>query len=72
MKIHFNLIYHLSQFIFLRPPRYDRYRGNVIVLFVKDGHIRPSDQIQFVHTGLQYQVKSVGVLLPQEHPTDQL
>lgn len=51
---------------------YDRYRGNVIVLFVKDGHIRPSDQIQFVHTGLQYQVKSVGVLLPQEHPTEQL
>lgn len=51
---------------------YDRYRGNVIVLYVKDGHIKPGDSIQFAHTGLQYGVKSVGVLLPQEHPTAQL
>uniref|UniRef100_A0A8D8RNX2 Translation factor GUF1 homolog, mitochondrial n=1 Tax=Cacopsylla melanoneura TaxID=428564 RepID=A0A8D8RNX2_9HEMI len=48
---------------------YDRYRGNVIVLFIKDGHIRVGETIQFVHTGLQYSVKSVGVLLPQETPT---
>ncbi|KAI5703081.1 hypothetical protein M8J75_007455 [Diaphorina citri] len=51
---------------------YDRYRGNIIIMFVKDGHIKVGDPIQFIHTGLQYSVKSVGVLVPQELPTAQL
>ncbi|XP_049957333.1 translation factor GUF1 homolog, mitochondrial isoform X2 [Schistocerca serialis cubense] len=45
---------------------YDRYRGTIILMYIRDGSLKIADEIQSVHTKKVYTVKSLGLLRPQE------
>lgn len=45
---------------------YDRYKGAIILIYVRDGSITVGDQIMSCHTGKSYEVKSLHFLRPQE------
>ncbi|XP_046995126.1 translation factor GUF1 homolog, mitochondrial isoform X4 [Schistocerca americana] len=45
---------------------YDRYRGTIILMYIRDGSLKIGDEIQSVHTKKVYTVKSLGLLRPQE------
>lgn len=45
---------------------YDRYRGTIILVYVRDGNLKIGDEIQSFHTKKVYTVKSLGLLRPQE------
>lgn len=51
---------------------YDRYRGAVILVYVTDGTVQVGDEIVTMHSGKNYEVKSIGLLRPHEEPTDKL
>ncbi|XP_071453075.1 translation factor GUF1 homolog, mitochondrial [Hetaerina americana] len=47
---------------------FDRHRGAVLLLYVHDGSLSMGDQIISVHSGRTYEVKNLGMLIPQEKP----
>jgi GTP-binding protein LepA len=42
--------------------QYDSYRGVVLLCRVRDGTLRPGQQIHLMHTGADYEVEEVGLL----------
>ncbi|KAG8303119.1 Translation factor guf1 mitochondrial [Homalodisca vitripennis] len=51
---------------------YDRYRGPVALVYVRDGRLGTGDLITSAHSNRTYTVKSLGILRPHEQPTRQL
>ncbi|XP_050308215.1 translation factor GUF1 homolog, mitochondrial [Anthonomus grandis grandis] len=51
---------------------YDKYRGVLSLVFIKDGMIKVGDHIQSVYTRKSYEVKTLSVLRPQEIPVEKL
>lgn len=48
---------------------YDRFRGAIALIYVRDGCISTGDEITSVHSGKSYIVKNVGLLRPHEEST---
>ena len=51
---------------------FDPYRGVVVLICVKEGMVKVGDNIQFMATGLNYQVVELGVRTPKEVKRDYL
>ncbi|MBO5542322.1 MAG: elongation factor 4 [Acholeplasmatales bacterium] len=51
---------------------FDPYRGVVVLICVKEGMVKVGDTIQFMATGLNYQVVELGVRTPKEVKRDYL
>ncbi|XP_055644215.1 translation factor GUF1 homolog, mitochondrial isoform X3 [Toxorhynchites rutilus septentrionalis] len=51
---------------------FDRYRGALNLIYVKDGEIRTGQEIASCHTGRAYEVKSLALLRPDEKKVDRL
>ena len=47
-------------------------REMMITAFIKSGVISPRDMIYFIQSGVEYEVKEVGVFLPNPTPTESL
>lgn len=45
---------------------YDRYRGVLSLVYIKDGDINVGDHVTYYHTKKSYEVKTLAVLRPQE------
>jgi elongation factor 4 len=51
---------------------YDRYRGALNLMFIKDGEISLDQEIQSCETGKTYVVRSLSMLTPEERKVDKL
>ncbi len=51
---------------------YDDYRGVVCLLAIKDGVIKKGDSITLAQSGTAYEVLELGLMYPNETPTDAL
>src|SRR3954453_9741040 len=51
---------------------YDQYLGVVILVRIKDGHLRRGQKIRMMSTGAVHSVEQVGVFTPKMIPTDDL
>uniref|UniRef100_A0A8C5FZG1 Tr-type G domain-containing protein n=1 Tax=Gouania willdenowi TaxID=441366 RepID=A0A8C5FZG1_GOUWI len=51
---------------------YDHYRGVVANIAVFGGRVRKGDKIKSAHLGKTYEVNELGLLQPDEHPTQKL
>ncbi|KAJ8372877.1 hypothetical protein AAFF_G00276160 [Aldrovandia affinis] len=51
---------------------FDHYRGVVANIAVFGGHVRKGDRIVSAYLGKTYEVNELGILRPEEHPTDRL
>ncbi|XP_054261979.1 translation factor GUF1 homolog, mitochondrial-like [Macrosteles quadrilineatus] len=51
---------------------YDRYRGAVALVYIRDGSLKVGDEITSAHSQRKYSVKGVGLLRPHEEPTNKL
>jgi GTP-binding protein LepA len=51
---------------------YDSYRGVMVLVRVVDGEIRKGTRIQFLSTGRDYEVTSIGVFSPKAREVDSL
>ncbi|MHB0970686.1 MAG: translation elongation factor 4 [Thermoanaerobaculia bacterium] len=51
---------------------YDSYRGVMILVRVVDGEIRKGTRIQFLSTGREYEVTSIGVFAPKAREVESL
>ncbi|CAG9761957.1 unnamed protein product [Ceutorhynchus assimilis] len=51
---------------------YDKYRGVLSLIFVKQGSLKVGENIQSCYTQKQYEVKTLSLLRPQEQPVEQL
>ncbi|XP_068441495.1 translation factor Guf1, mitochondrial [Clinocottus analis] len=51
---------------------FDHYRGVVANIAVLGGRVRKGDRIVSAHLGKSYEVNELGLLRPDEHPTQQL
>ncbi|KAF2898039.1 hypothetical protein ILUMI_08135 [Ignelater luminosus] len=51
---------------------YDRYRGVLSLIYIKDGDVNVGDQITYYHTKKSYEVKTLAVLRPQEENVKKL
>lgn len=51
---------------------YDEYRGVVCLIAIKDGEVHKGDQIALAQTGRSYEVLEIGLMYPDEQPTDHL
>ncbi|KAI4904907.1 hypothetical protein NFI96_033152 [Prochilodus magdalenae] len=51
---------------------FDHYRGVVANIAVFGGQVSKGDRIISAHTGKTYEVNELGILRPDEHPTDRL
>lgn len=49
---------------------YDRYRGVLNLICVRNGEVRKGQNVTFVHTGKTYEVRSLALLRPAETPID--
>ncbi|KAK9504602.1 hypothetical protein O3M35_010903 [Rhynocoris fuscipes] len=49
---------------------YDRYRGAIGMIYVKNGNIKVGDEVKWYHTGREYTVKGLSVLTPEEVPVN--
>ncbi|XP_045102602.1 translation factor Guf1, mitochondrial-like isoform X2 [Portunus trituberculatus] len=58
--------------LFLFDSWFDKYKGVVCLVLVVDGCLKKGDQIMSSHTGKLYEVKDVGILAPNEVPTNHL
>lgn len=56
----------------LFDSRYDKYRGNMNLFYIRDGQLQKGDEIVSSHTGKSYEVKSIAVLRPEEHEVTKL
>ncbi|KIY73269.1 GTP-binding protein lepa [Cylindrobasidium torrendii FP15055 ss-10] len=54
---------------FLFDSLYDRYRGVISLVNVQSGILRKGDKIQSCHTRKRYEVTEVGLMHPEEIPT---
>lgn len=57
---------------FLFDCRFDRYRGVLNLMFIKNGEINNGDEVVSCSSGKTYTVKSVAILRPDEHPIQKL
>lgn len=51
---------------------FDHYRGVVANIAVLGGRVRKGDRIVSAHLGKSYEVNELGLLRPDEHPTQKL
>ncbi|XP_066505106.1 translation factor Guf1, mitochondrial [Hoplias malabaricus] len=51
---------------------FDHYRGVVANIAIFGGHFSKGDRIVSAHTGKTYEVNELGILRPDEHPTERL
>ncbi|KAJ8382557.1 hypothetical protein SKAU_G00033350 [Synaphobranchus kaupii] len=51
---------------------FDHYRGVVANIALFGGQVRKGDRIVSAHQGKTYEVNELGILQPEEHPTDSL
>lgn len=51
---------------------FDHYRGVVANVALFGGAVRKGDRIVSAHLGKSYEINELGLLRPQEHPTDGL
>ncbi|XP_077434642.1 translation factor Guf1, mitochondrial isoform X2 [Vanacampus margaritifer] len=51
---------------------FDHYRGVVANIAVFAGHVKKGDKIVSAHLGKTYEVNELGLLRPEEHPTQKL
>ena len=51
---------------------YDAYLGVVVLVRIKDGHLKKGDRIRMMNTGAIYPVDRVGVFRPAMQPVDSL
>jgi len=51
---------------------YDEYRGVVVYVRIRTGHVRKTDRIQFAATGGVFEVEEVGVFTPSMKPVEEL
>lgn len=51
---------------------YDKYRGALNLMFIKDGEIKLGQEIESCHNGKSYIVKSLSLLTPHEIPVKKL
>ncbi|KAG5845313.1 hypothetical protein ANANG_G00137490 [Anguilla anguilla] len=51
---------------------FDHYRGVVANIALLGGQVRKGDRIVSAHQGKTYEVNELGILRPEEHPTDRL
>ncbi|OZJ06882.1 hypothetical protein BZG36_00235 [Bifiguratus adelaidae] len=51
---------------------YDKYKGVICLMSIKDGVLRQGDKIQSVHSGQKYDVTELGIMHPEQTPTKQL
>ncbi|KAF6763966.1 P-loop containing nucleoside triphosphate hydrolase protein [Ephemerocybe angulata] len=57
---------------FLFDSFYDRYRGVISLINVQEGVLRKGDKIASYHTRKRYEVTDVGIMHPEEIPTQNL
>lgn len=57
---------------FLFDSLYDRYRGVISLVAVQDGILKKGDRIASCHTNKKYEVQEVGIMHPEEIPTNGL
>ncbi|KAH0583623.1 Translation factor guf1 mitochondrial [Termitomyces sp. 'cryptogamus'] len=57
---------------FLFDSFYDRYRGVISLVNVQEGILRKGDKITSCHTRKKYEVTELGIMYPEEVPTDSL
>ncbi|KIK59544.1 hypothetical protein GYMLUDRAFT_74444 [Collybiopsis luxurians FD-317 M1] len=55
---------------FLFDSLYDRYRGVISLVNIQDGVLRKGDRIASCHTRKKYEIAEIGVMYPEEVPTD--
>ena len=51
---------------------YDLHRGCVLLVQVRDGEVSVGDKVASYHSGHQWEVQEVGLLMPHQRPTDSL
>lgn len=51
---------------------YDKYRGALNLMFIKDGEIKIGDEITSCHTKKSYEIRSLGLMRPSEEPVQKL
>lgn len=51
---------------------YNKYRGVLCLIYVKEGSISVGDSITFYHTKKMYEVKTLSVLRPGEENVEKL
>ncbi len=51
---------------------YDSYRGVIVLVRIKEGRVRPGDEILLMAAGKSYVVTEVGIRTPKERPVDEL
>ncbi|KAI6045535.1 P-loop containing nucleoside triphosphate hydrolase protein [Pisolithus marmoratus] len=56
----------------LFDSQYDRYRGVISLVNIRDGVMRKGDRITSCHTGKKYEVTEVGIMHPEEVPVTHL
>lgn len=47
---------------------YDKYRGVLNMIYVKEGTVSVGDHVTFHHTGKSYEIRSLSLLRPEETP----
>ncbi|KAK0463837.1 P-loop containing nucleoside triphosphate hydrolase protein [Desarmillaria tabescens] len=57
---------------FLFDSLYDRYRGVISLISVQGGIIRKGDRIASCHTRKRYDITEIGIMHPEEVPTNSL
>ncbi|KAI0748626.1 GTP-binding protein lepa [Daedaleopsis nitida] len=55
---------------FLFDSSYDRYRGVISLMSIQDGVLRKGDKIASCYTRKKYEVTELGIMYPEEEPTD--
>ncbi len=51
---------------------YDSYRGVVVLIRIKEGHVKVGDTIHFMKTNCDFLVTELGLRTPKEVPVDEL
>ncbi|NBV40750.1 elongation factor 4 [bacterium] len=51
---------------------YDDYRGVVCLVALHDGVMKKGDLIHLIHTDAKYEILEIGLMYPNETPTDEL
>ncbi|XP_063707346.1 translation factor GUF1 homolog, mitochondrial [Culicoides brevitarsis] len=56
----------------LFDSRYDKYRGAMNLMYLKDGTLEVGQEITSCHSGKTYEIKSISLLRPDEFPVKKL
>jgi elongation factor 4 len=51
---------------------YDEYKGVISLIAVRDGTVKKGDKISLHQTGMDYEVLEIGLMYPEQVPTDVL